>query len=49
MGGEGKDNKEEGKGPCNHEIQTREIGEIEGVPYCFHPKSPRGRTTMITK
>lgn len=49
MGEQGKNDKEERNGPCDPEIQARKIREIKGALYCFHPKSPRGLTTMITK
>ena len=31
------------------EVDLREIGEIEGVSYCFHPNKPLGLISMITK
>ena len=49
MGEDREDDKEKAEGTCDDEINAGEIGEIEGVLYCFHPKSPRGRTTMMTK
>ena len=49
MGEEGEGHKEQCETACDQEVQPGEVGEIDRVPYCFHPKSPRGRTTMMRK
>ncbi len=49
MGKEGKDDEGDADRACNDEIEAGQIGKIEGVSYCFHPNSPLGLSTIITK